>query len=116
MLAQVSVAAEPDLTLLGLALSVTVGAALETVTVADCEAVPPAPVHVNSNSVVPVKVPVDIVPLVASLPCQPPEAVQALTPEDFQVRVERPPLATVVGEADSATDAAAGASTATVTD
>lgn len=116
VLAQVSVAELPDLTLLGLALSVTVGAERETVTVADCEAVPPAPMQVNSNSVVPVRVPVDIVPLVAMLPCQPPEAVQALTPADFQMSVELSPLPTVVGEALNVTDAVAVASIDTATD
>jgi hypothetical protein len=116
VLLQVRVEEEPDCTLLGLARSVTVGAALETVTVADCVAVPLAPVQVNSNSVVLVRVPVDIAPLGATLPCQPPEAVQALTPTDFQVRVELPPLPTVVGEADRVTDAATGESTETMTD
>ena len=44
---QLSVEALPLATLLGLALSVTVGAAALTVTVADWEAVPPEPVHAS---------------------------------------------------------------------
>jgi hypothetical protein len=44
---QVNVEIAPLATVLGLALSVTVGAAEVTVTVADCAAVPPLPVQVN---------------------------------------------------------------------
>ena len=44
---QVSVVALPLATVLGLALSVRVGAGEVTVTVADCAAVPPAPVQVK---------------------------------------------------------------------
>jgi hypothetical protein len=119
LLDQVSVEAPPAFTLLGVALSVTLGALLETVTVADCVADPPAPVQVSSYSVLLVRVPVDIVPLVATLPCQPPEAVQAVAWEDVQVRVELPPLLTVVGAALSVIDAAgraAGVATDTPTD
>jgi hypothetical protein len=57
-----------------------------------------------------------MVPLVGTLPCQPPEAVQALAPVDFQVRVELPPLLTVVGAALNVTDAAEGCVTDTATD
>jgi hypothetical protein len=44
---QVRVELPPLATVLGLALSVTVGAGVVTVTVADWAAVPPAPVHVS---------------------------------------------------------------------
>ena len=45
---QVSVAALPDKTFVGFTVSVTVGpAAVVTVTFADCEVVPPAPVQVR---------------------------------------------------------------------
>jgi hypothetical protein len=44
---QVSVVALPLATVLGLALSVSVGAGDVTVTVADCAALPPAPVQVK---------------------------------------------------------------------
>jgi len=66
-----------------------------------------------------VSVPVDVVPLVGMLPCQPPEAVQAVAPADFQVSVELSPLATVVGAALKANDVAtgvAGTATDTATD
>ena len=112
LLDQANVEERPDFTLLGVALSVTVGALEETVTVADCVADPPAPVQVSSYSVLLVRVPVDIVPLVGTLPCQPPEAVQALAPADFQLRVELAPLLTVVGAAVSVTEAATGAGAA----
>lgn len=104
LLDQVSVEALPAFTVVGAALSVTIGALPDTVTVADCVADPPPPVQVNSNSVVLVRAPVDQVPLVGTLPCQPPEAVQALASEDFQVSVELPPLLTVVGAAANVTD------------
>jgi hypothetical protein len=119
LLDHVSVEEEPAFTVLGEALNVTIGALLETVTVADCVADPPGPVQVSSNSVVLVRVPVDEVPLVGTLPCQPPEAMQAVAPADFQVRVELSPLLMVVGAALSVNDVAvgvAGTATDTATD
>jgi hypothetical protein len=116
LLDQVSEEEAPEFTVLGLALRVTIGATLETVTVADCIADPPAPVQVSSNSVVFVRAPVDQVPLLATLPCQPPEAVQAVASADVQVSVELPPLLTVVGAAVNVTDTAAGGVTDTLTD
>jgi hypothetical protein len=115
VLDQVSVEEIPEFTLLGDAVRVTVGAAPETVTVVDCVADPPAPVHVNSYSVDLVSVPVGQVPLVATAPCQPPDAVHAVASAALQVRVELPPLGTVVGEAASVTVAGAGAVTSTLT-
>ena len=116
LLDHVRVEEAPEFTLLGDALRVTIGALLETVTVADCVAGPPAPSQVSSNSVVLVRVPVDIVPLVGTLPCQPPDALQALAPEEVQVSIELLPLATVVGEALNVTDTAACSATDTATD
>ena len=113
---QVSAEEAPAFTVLGVAVSVTTGALLDTVTVADCVADPPGPVQVSSYSVLLVRVPVDVVPLVGTLPCQPPEAVQAVAPGDFQVRVELPSLPTVVGAAVNVTEAAAGVATDTATD
>jgi len=113
VLDQVSVEEAPDVTLLGVALSVTIGATLETVTVADCVALPCTPVQVSPYSVVFVSAPVDQVPLVATLPCQPPEAVQAVALEDVQVSVELPPLLTVVGAAVNVTDGRAATATST---
>jgi hypothetical protein len=108
LLDHVSVDAAPDFTVLGAALNVTIGALLDTVTVADCVAEPPGPVQVSSYSVVFERAPVDQVPLVGTLPCQPPEAVQAVASGDLHVRVELPPLPTVVGAALKVTDGAAG--------
>jgi hypothetical protein len=119
LLDQVSAEAAPAFTVLGEALNVTIGALVETVTVADCVADPPGPVQVSSYSVLLVRVPVDAVPLVGMLPCQPLEAVQAVAPADFQVSVELSPLATVVGAALKANDVAtgvAGTATDTATD
>jgi len=116
VLDQVSEEEAPDFTAFGVAVSVTVGAALATVTVADCVAEPPSPVQVSSYSVVFVRAPVDEVPLVATRPCQPPEALQSFAPVDAQVSVELPPLPTVVGVAVSVTDTAASGRTDTSTD
>jgi hypothetical protein len=96
---QVSIVAAPELTVLGLAVSVIEGAKAETVTMADCVAEPPLPVQVSSNSVVLESLPVDQVPLVATAPCQPPEAVQEVAFCDCQFRLETPSLATVDGDA-----------------
>lgn len=104
---QVSVAALPALMVLGVALKVTTGASPATVTVADCEAVPPGPVQVSAYSVVLVSIPVDHVPLVATPPLQPPEAVHAVTFPALQLKTDVPPLATVVGDAVNVTEGAA---------
>jgi hypothetical protein len=110
VLVHVSVEEAPAFTMLGAAASVTTGALLETVTVADCVAVPPAPVQVNSYSVVFESAPVDQVPLVGTLPCQSPLVeMQELAPVDFQLSVELPPLLTVVGVAVTVTVGAEGA-------
>jgi hypothetical protein len=47
VLDQVSKEEAPEFTVLGVALSVTIGALLETVTVADCAALPPLPVQLR---------------------------------------------------------------------
>ena len=97
----------PTSTVLGLAVSVTTGANSETVTLTDCVAEPPDPVQVSAYSVVLVSAPVDQVPLVAIVPRQPPEAVQAVALAEFQLKVDAPPLTIVAGEADSVTVGAA---------
>lgn len=78
----------PEATEPGLALILTVGAGVAvtpvTVTVADWVAEPPGPAHASSNTVVLVRGPVDRRPTVEILPCQPPEAVQAVVPVVFQ--------------------------------
>ena len=48
VLDQVSTEEAPEFTVLGAALSVTIGALLETVTVADCAALPPLPVQLRA--------------------------------------------------------------------
>jgi hypothetical protein len=100
---QVSVAAAPDLMVLGEALSVTIGGRALTVTVADWVAEPPSPVQVSSNSVVLPRAPVDHVPLVATEPLQPPDALHPVAFAEDQVKVDMPPLATVAGAADNVT-------------
>jgi hypothetical protein len=109
---QANVEAPPELTVLGLALNVTTGGNPETVTVADCVADPPGPVQVKPYSVVLESVPVDHVPLVATAPFQPSEAVHAVAFSDFQLRLDMPPLTTLAGEAASVT---VGASRVTTT-
>lgn len=117
VLDQVSEEAAPEFTVLGAAVSVTVGAALDTVTVTDCVVVDPRhPAQVSTYSVVFVSAPVDQVPLVAIWPCHPPEAVQDLVLADVQVRVELPPLVTVVGAAVNVADGVSSSITDTSTD
>jgi hypothetical protein len=108
-----SVAAFPFVTVLGLALNVTVGAGEVTVTVADCAAVPPAPLQVSVYVVIFCRAPVERDPLMPTLPDQPPEAVQALALVVDQFKVELAPLATVLGLALRLT---VGAGVAGVTD
>jgi hypothetical protein len=99
----VSVEAAPELTVLGFALSVTTGGNPDTVTVADCVAEPPGPVQVSPYSVVLASAPVDHVPLVATVPFQPPEAVQVVAFSEFQLKVDMPPMPIVVGDVDKVT-------------
>jgi hypothetical protein len=112
----VSVDALPLATLVGLAFNDTVGAGgAETVTVADCDADPPAPVQVRVNLVVAVRATVVCVPVVASAPLQPPEALQAVALVDDQVSADVAPLLTVAGFAVMVT-AGAGVVTDTIAD
>ena len=105
----------PLATLVGLALSVTVGAGAATVTVVDWAAEPPVPLHVKVYLVVAVRAPVLCEPLVASLPLHPPDAVQDVVLVDDQVSVAAAPLLTVLGLAEKVT-VGAGALTVTVAD
>jgi len=112
----VSVAAPPGATLLGVAVSATVGVGGGvTVTVTDCAALPPGPVQVSVNRVLAVSVPVGAEPLGALAPLHPPPAVQASASVDDQDRVDEPLNSTVVGEADSVTLGVGGGLTLTVT-
>jgi hypothetical protein len=54
--------------------------------------------------------PVDHVPFVPTSPFQPPEAVQVVASCELQLKVDVPPLCTVVGDADSVTVGAGGVS------
>jgi hypothetical protein len=92
-----SIAALPLITVLGVALRVTVGAGELTVTVADCAAAPPEPVQLSVYVAFAVRAAVDCDPLTAMLPDQPPDAVQAVALVLAQVNVELWPLATVLG-------------------
>ena len=86
-----------------------------TVTVADCAAEPPVPVHVSVYLAVAVSAAVLSEPLAASAPLQLPEAVQEVALLEDQVKVEAAPLATVAGLAVSVT-VGAGVVTVTVAD
>jgi hypothetical protein len=111
--AHVSVLLPPLATLLGLALSVTVGNG-STVTVVDCAAVPPAPVQVSVYVLSVVSAMVEAVPDVALLPVHAPLAVQLVALIDDHVKVLVPPIATLLGLALSVT--VGSASTVTVVD
>ena len=91
---------------------VAVPVAAATVTVADCAAEPPAPVHVIVYLVVVVSAAVFCEPLIASEPLQPPAAAQEVAPVEAHVKVEGASLATVLGAAVNVT---VGAGVVTVT-
>ena len=111
---QLSIADPPLLTVVGLALRPTVGGP-ETLTVTDWLALPPGPLQASVKVVVALSAPVLALPLVGSLPDQPPEAVQLALVED-QLSVDDPPVLTVVGLALRLTVGLGGADTLTVTD
>jgi hypothetical protein len=78
---QLSVDALPAVMLEGLAASTTVGAGTLTTTLAvEGWLIPPTPVHVSVKAVSPLSTPLSRLPLVASGPVHPPEAVQLLAP------------------------------------
>jgi hypothetical protein len=111
---QFNVELPPWDTLAGFALKETVGGA-DTETVADCDAVPPAPLQLKVNFVVALSAAVACDPVVAWAPVQPPEALHEVAFVDDQVSVEVAPLFTVVGLAAKVT-AGAGVLTDTVAD
>ena len=100
---QVSVEDPPLATVVGFAVSDTVGAGGVTVTLADALTVPPDPVQARMNVLVTVNGPADWLPETALLPDHAPEALQELASVDDQVRVEDPPLTTEIGFAVSDT-------------
>lgn len=90
-----------------------------TLTVTDCEPVPPAPVHVSTYVVVEVSPDLASEPLRGRVPLQPPVAVQAVALLTDQESVVLPPLTTLLGVAVRATAGGGGATggdTETVTD
>jgi hypothetical protein len=95
---------------------VAVPVAAATVTVADCVAEPPAPVHASVYLVVVVSAAVFCEPLVASEPLQPPDAAQEVASVEDHVNVEAAPLASVLGVAPKLTVAVGVAATVTVAD
>jgi hypothetical protein len=113
---QLNVEALPLATVLGLAVKLTVGAGAETETVALWVALPPAPVQVIAKVLSAVSAPLDWEPLVALLPDQPPDAVQAVALTDDHVKIELAPLATVLGLAAMPTLTVGFALTVTVAD
>jgi hypothetical protein len=110
---QVRVELPPLATLVGLALIVALGVGAETETVTDWPAEPPGPVQVSVYLVVAVSGEVVCEPLVASVPVQPPDAVQAVALVEDQVSEAVAPLFTVLGLAEKVT-AGAGVVTETV--
>jgi hypothetical protein len=114
---QCSVALLPVVTVLGVAVKVTLGAGVFTATEADCDAVPPLPEHVRVNVEFVVNAPVDWLPLVALPPDQAPVAVQDVALVEDQVSVALPPLSMALGPTLSETVGADGAAaTETVAD
>jgi hypothetical protein len=113
---QVNVEATPLLTVLGAAAKLTVGAAAFTETVADCDALPPVPVHVSTYVEVAFNAPVDCEPLVATAPDHAPEAVHAVALLVAHDNVELAPLATELGAALRLTVGTCFALTVTVAD
>jgi hypothetical protein len=98
---QVRVADDPLVTLVGLALRLTVGLGIVSVTwtVSAAAVVPLAPLQVSVKLAGLVRAPVLALPLVALLPDQPPEAVQLVALLEDQTRVADEPLVTLVGAA-----------------
>jgi hypothetical protein len=104
---QLNVELPPLATFVGLALNETLGAADEVVTIADCAAVPPAPVQVRVYLVAAVRGAVALDPFGGWEPLQPPEAVQAVALVADQLNIDVVPLLTVLGLADKVTAGAA---------
>jgi hypothetical protein len=108
-------ALDPVVTAAGVALNVTVGAGMVTVTVADCVALPPAPVHVSVNVDVAARATVVKLPVVACAPLHAPLALQVVALVLVQFKLVLEPDMTVEGVALSVT-VGSGAVTTTVAD
>jgi len=92
----VSVDAPPLTMDVGFAVSATVGAGTTLTVAVATLLVPPVPVQANEYAVVAMRAPVLWLPLVASAPLQPPEAVHDVAADELQFSVEAVPLLTVV--------------------
>jgi hypothetical protein len=112
---QLKVELLPEVIELGLALKLTVGAGFLIETVADWDALPPAPVQVNPYVEFSVSAPVDCEPLTDLLPDQAPEAEHDVALTEDHVSVALPPLAIALGPTLSVT-VGAGDFTETVAD
>jgi hypothetical protein len=86
-----------------------------TVTVTDWLAEPPAPVQVKVYVVVAARLFMGCVPLVASAPLQPLDAVQEVALVEDQASVVEPPEVTDVGSAEIETVGTGGGAAVTVT-
>jgi hypothetical protein len=113
---QLKVEPPPLTTLLGLAVSRTVGAGAGEVTdtVADCVPTPPGPVQVSEYVSFAVKAPVDCEPLTGLAPDQAPEAMHEVALLDDQVNMAELPLVIVLGPAAIATVGCGGVTDTTV--
>jgi hypothetical protein len=96
---QERVDAAPLLTVLGFALSETVGSGIVTVTLADCEALPPLPLQVRVKVESALSAPLDAEPFRGSLPDHEPEAAHDVAWVDDQLSVVLFPLTMVLGAA-----------------
>jgi hypothetical protein len=99
---QVSIEEPPGATVLGETLRLAVGIADKGLTVTDAVAtglVPPGPEQVSAKVEFVVSAPVLREPLTASVPLQPPEAVQEVALVEDHVSVAEPPAAIVVLDA-----------------
>lgn len=109
----VNVDEPPDAMLPGDAVSVSVGIGA-MLTVAVCDAEPPAPVQVNMKFVFADNAPVLCVPEVVCVPVQPPDAEQLVALVELHVSIDEPPEAMLVGAALSITVGIGAAPTETV--
>jgi hypothetical protein len=98
----ISVAALPVCTVVGFAFSVAVGVTA-IVTAAVAGELPVAPVQLSVKVVAALSAGVVKVPLVGSVPLQPPDAVHAVAFVELQLRVAVPPVSTLIVSAFSAT-------------
>jgi len=112
----VNVLLPPLLTVVGEAVSTTVGGGVELVTVTEALAwaVPPAPVQVSMNVALAFSVPLRL-PETGFAPLQSPDAVHDVAFVELHVKVPLPPVTMVVGDAVSVT-VGAGVAPATATE